>query len=149
MTEGGGRMTDDRRTRPKSKRFRNPSSVLCPLLSNIGPCARGGPSIKILRRSAAPVSSPGGGVGAPSSNLVVPGIKVKRYLLFACVMLPNFDYGKHMGNYRGVTEVEAAMVDFLYDPMTRRCVAWMLNGDVFADDDRKIATPDRTGNVYA
>jgi len=64
-------------------------------------------------------------------------------------MLPNFDYGKHMGKYRGVTEVEAAMVDFLYDPMTRRCVAWTLNGDVFADDDRKIATTDRTGNVYA
>ena len=41
------------------------------------------------------------------------------------------------------------MVDFLYDPMTGRCVAWMLAGDVFADDDQKIATTDRRGNIYA
>src|SRR5262249_62370242 len=41
------------------------------------------------------------------------------------------------------------MVDFLYDPMTGRCVAWMLAGDVFTDDDRKIATTDRSGNIYA
>jgi hypothetical protein len=41
------------------------------------------------------------------------------------------------------------MVEFLYDPRTGRCVAWTLNGDIFSDDDRKVATSDVSGNVYA
>jgi hypothetical protein len=41
------------------------------------------------------------------------------------------------------------MVDFLYDPVSGRCVAWTLNGEIFAQDDRKIATTDNAGNVYA
>ena len=40
------------------------------------------------------------------------------------------------------------MIDFLYDPIKGNCVAWMLDGDVFAESDRKIATTDREGNIY-
>jgi len=40
------------------------------------------------------------------------------------------------------------MIDFLYDPINGNCVAWILDGDVFADSDRKIATTDREGNIY-
>jgi hypothetical protein len=41
------------------------------------------------------------------------------------------------------------MVDFLYDPRSGRCVAWTLEGDIFSAEDRKIATSDEAGNVYA
>ena len=47
------------------------------------------------------------------------------------------------------TTLEGTMVEFLYDPRTGRCVAWTLNGDIFSDDDRKVATSDVSGNVYA
>jgi hypothetical protein len=40
------------------------------------------------------------------------------------------------------------VIDFLYDPIKGNCVAWMLDGDVFAESDRKIATTDREGNIY-
>jgi hypothetical protein len=40
------------------------------------------------------------------------------------------------------------VIDFLYDPIKGNCVAWTLDGDVFAESDRKIATTDREGNIY-
>jgi hypothetical protein len=40
------------------------------------------------------------------------------------------------------------VIDFLYDPNKGTCVAWILDGDVFAESDRKIATTDREGNIY-
>jgi hypothetical protein len=41
------------------------------------------------------------------------------------------------------------VIDFLYHPTKGNCVAWILDGEVFADSDRKIATTDRDGNIYA
>jgi hypothetical protein len=41
------------------------------------------------------------------------------------------------------------VIDFLYDSVKGgNCVAWILDGDAFAESDRKIATTEREGNIY-
>jgi hypothetical protein len=41
------------------------------------------------------------------------------------------------------------MSDFIYDDQGK-CIAWIVKGEVFTGaDKRKIATVDRTGNIYS